>query len=87
MTAFSVSLQLSSISGAYLFDLHPEAMPCCDDRDPLMYLDIWSFTLRDGNSLRTFVNRVLRTIIVPKRSEVIGDVENCIIKSCVIHIP
>jgi len=33
------------------------------------------------------VNRVLRKVIVPKRGEVTGDVENCIMRSSVIHIP
>jgi len=51
------------------------------------YLDIWSFTLRERNRLRTFVNRMLRKIIVPKRGEVTGDVENCIMRGYVIHIP
>jgi hypothetical protein len=60
-------------------------VPCCGDRPA--YLDIWPFALREGNRLRTFVNRVLRKIVVPKRGEVTGDVENCILRSCVIHIP
>jgi hypothetical protein len=34
--------------------------------------DIWSVTLREGQRLRLFENRVLRTIFGPKREEVAG---------------
>jgi hypothetical protein len=35
--------------------------------------ETWSLTLRKGNRLRVFVNRVLGRIFVPKRDEVTGD--------------
>jgi hypothetical protein len=37
--------------------------------------ETWSFTLREGHSLRVFENRVLRRIFGPKRDEVTGEWE------------
>jgi hypothetical protein len=38
-------------------------------------------TLREEHRLRVFGNRVLRRIFGPKRDEVTGDGENCIMRS------
>jgi hypothetical protein len=35
--------------------------------------ETWSLTLREGQRLRVFENRVLRRIFGPKRDEVTGD--------------
>jgi hypothetical protein len=43
--------------------------------------ETWSLTLSEEYRLRVFENRVLRTIFGPKRDEVIGGGENCIIRS------
>lgn len=34
VTAFSMYWLLATISGGFLLHLHPEATPCCGDRDP-----------------------------------------------------
>jgi hypothetical protein len=44
----------------------------------------WSLTLREEHRLRVFENRVLRRIFGPKRDEVAGGGENCIMRSCVV---
>jgi hypothetical protein len=41
-------------------------------------------TLREGNCLRVFENRVLRRIFGPRRNEVMGGGGNCITRSFVI---
>jgi hypothetical protein len=35
--------------------------------------ETWSLALRDERRLRVFENRVLRSIFVPKRDEIIGE--------------
>jgi cytochrome c556 len=42
---------------------------------------IWSLTLREECSLKVFENRVLKRILGPKRQEVAGAREECVIKS------
>ena len=34
VTAFSMYWLLATISGGFLLHLHPDATPCCNDRDP-----------------------------------------------------
>jgi hypothetical protein len=48
--------------------------------------ETWSLTLREEHRLRVFENRVLRRIFGPKRDEVTGNGENCIMRSFVICI-
>jgi hypothetical protein len=40
----------------------------------------WSLTLREEHRVRVFENRVLRRIFAPKRDEMTGGGENCIMK-------
>jgi hypothetical protein len=50
--------------------------------------ETWSLTLREEHRLSVFENRVLRRIFGPKRDEVMGELENYIIKSfitCTLH--
>jgi hypothetical protein len=46
--------------------------------------EAWSLTLREGHRLRVFENKVLRRIFGPKRDEVNGGGENCIMTRFVI---
>jgi hypothetical protein len=46
--------------------------------------ETWSLTLREKHKLRVFENRVLRRIIRPKRTEVMGSWRNCITRSWMI---
>ena len=46
--------------------------------------ETWSLTLREERRLRVFENRVLRRIFGPKRDEVTGNGENCIMRSLMI---
>jgi hypothetical protein len=46
--------------------------------------ETWSLTLREAHRLRVFENKVLRRIFGPKRDEVTGGGENCIMRSFVI---
>jgi hypothetical protein len=46
--------------------------------------EIWSLTLREEHGMRIFENKVLRRIFGTKREEVIGDWENCILRSFII---
>jgi hypothetical protein len=46
--------------------------------------ETWSLTLREEHRLGVFENRVLRRIFGPKRDEVTGEWENCLMKSFVI---
>jgi hypothetical protein len=41
----------------------------------------WSLTLREGDTLRVFENRVLTGIFGPKRDEMKGGGENCIMRN------
>jgi hypothetical protein len=43
--------------------------------------ETWSLILREEHRLREFENRVLRRIFEPKRDEVTGGGENCIMRS------
>jgi hypothetical protein len=43
--------------------------------------ETWSLTLREGQRLKVFENKVLTRIFGPKRDEVTGDGENCIMRS------
>jgi hypothetical protein len=58
-------------------DLNPHS------RDPQQdaYEKSWSLTLREEYRMRVFENRVQRTKFGPKRDEVTGDGENCIMRS------
>jgi hypothetical protein len=50
--------------------------------------ETWSLTWREELRLRVFENRGLRRIFGPKRDEVTGSVENCImrrLKICITH--
>jgi hypothetical protein len=50
--------------------------------------EAWSLTLREEHSLRVFENRVLRKVFGPKRDEVTGGGENCVMRSfktCSVH--
>jgi hypothetical protein len=49
--------------------------------------ETWPLTLREENSLRVFENRVLRRIFGLKRDEVMGDGENCIMRSFITYTP
>ena len=49
--------------------------------------ETWSLTLREELRLRVFENRALRRVFGPKRDEVTGDGENCIMRSLVICTP
>jgi len=44
--------------------------------------DTWSVTLREEHRLRGFKNTVLRKTFGPKRDEVTGSAEDCIMKFC-----
>jgi hypothetical protein len=46
--------------------------------------ETWSLTLREEHRVRVFENRVLRRVFGPKRDEVRGNGENCIMMSLVI---
>ena len=46
--------------------------------------ETWSLTLREGRRLRVFENSVLRRVFGPKRDEVTGNGENCIMRNLVI---
>jgi hypothetical protein len=43
--------------------------------------ETWALTLREEHRLRVSENRVLRRIFGPKRAEVTGGAENCIMRS------
>jgi hypothetical protein len=48
----------------------------------------WSLTLREEHGFRVFENRVLRRTFEPKREELTGNGENCIMRSfitCMLH--
>jgi len=49
--------------------------------------ETWSLTLREGCRLKVFENRVLRRIFEPKRDEVTGSGENCVMRSLMICTP
>ena len=49
--------------------------------------ETWSLTLREERRLRAFENRVLRTILWPKRDEIRGSGENYIMRSLLICTP
>jgi hypothetical protein len=51
----------------------------------LEFIDI--LTLREERRLGVFVNRVLGRILGPKRDEVTGNGENCIMRSVMICTP
>ena len=53
----------------------------------LYWCETWSLTLREERRLKVFENRVLRRVFGPKRDEVTGNRENCIMKSLVICTP
>jgi hypothetical protein len=46
--------------------------------------ETWSLTLRKEHRLTVFENKVLRRIFGPKRDEMTGGRENCIVRSFVI---
>jgi hypothetical protein len=46
--------------------------------------ETWFLILREEHRLRLVVSRVLRRIFGPKRDEVTGDGENCIMRSFMI---
>jgi hypothetical protein len=50
----------------------------------LYWCETLSLTLREEHRLRVFENRVPRRIFGPKRDEVTGEKENCIMRSFVI---
>jgi hypothetical protein len=43
--------------------------------------ETWSLTLREEHGLKVFENRMLRKIFRPKRDEIIGGWENCIMRT------
>jgi hypothetical protein len=43
--------------------------------------ETWPLTLMEEQGLRVFENRALRRILGPKRDEVIGVGENCVMRS------
>jgi hypothetical protein len=47
--------------------------------------ETWSLTLREKHRLRAFENRVLRRMFCPKRDEMLGDGENCIMRSFITY--
>jgi hypothetical protein len=49
--------------------------------------ETWSLTLREEHRLRVFENRVLRRIFGPKRDDVTGFGENCIMRSFITCTP
>jgi hypothetical protein len=49
-------------------------------------LKLFFLTTRDVR-LKVFENRVLRRVFVPKRGEVIGNEESCIMRSLMISTP
>jgi len=49
--------------------------------------ETWSLTLREERGLRVVEKRVLRRIFGPKRDEVTGSEENCIMRSLMICTP
>jgi hypothetical protein len=49
--------------------------------------ETWSLTLREEHRLRVFENRVLRRIFGPKRDEVTGEGENCIMRNFITCTP
>jgi len=49
--------------------------------------ETWSLTLREECRLRVFENGVLRRIFEPKREEVTGSGENCVMRSLMICTP
>jgi hypothetical protein len=46
----------------------------------------WFLTLREEHRLRAFEKRVVRRIVGPRRSEVTGGGENCMMRSCIIFL-
>jgi hypothetical protein len=47
----------------------------------------WSLTVREDRKIRVFENGVLRGIFGPKRGEVTGNGENCIMRSLMTCTP
>jgi hypothetical protein len=43
--------------------------------------ETWSLTLREERRLRVFENRVLRGVFGPKRDDVTGNGESCVMRS------
>jgi hypothetical protein len=48
--------------------------------------ETWSLTLREEHRLRVFEKRLIRKIFGPKRDEVTGGWENCIMRSFITCI-
>jgi hypothetical protein len=46
--------------------------------------ETWFLTLREEHRLRVFENMVLRRVLGPKRDEVTGERENCIMRGFLI---